>query len=150
MTLKLLLGHVIPRKWLKNLILIFNQSPRKDVLNHGPSTINHFPNNADLEIADETVDDVAEQRLMHIWFVYGFKKCLSDQGNFYFHHWNWRSFDIWNYGSLKSTSQPLVIKENEKFKKAHNGPFSSTWERLQSCVQWKQVMLSRSQLTGVQ
>lgn len=60
-------GHAVPGKCLKTLILKhLNQSPRKGILSHDPSAINHFPNNADPEITDETVEDNAEPKLMHI------------------------------------------------------------------------------------
>ena len=56
--LKLPLGHAVPGKCLKTVIFKhLNQSPRKGILRHDPSTINPFPNNADPEIANETVED---------------------------------------------------------------------------------------------
>lgn len=61
MLLNLPSGHAVPGKCLKTLILKhLNQSPRKGILSCDPCAINHFPNNVDPEVINETVEDNAE------------------------------------------------------------------------------------------
>lgn len=61
MLLNLPSGHAVPRRCLNTLILKhLNQSPRKGILSRDLCAINHFPNNADPELIDETVEDNAE------------------------------------------------------------------------------------------